>query len=112
MVAASKRSRRKSSAGAQVRSKRLALGASLTIVEARLLQRSLKALIERGRAEADAHALTSVDTAGLQLLLAAGRAAREGGLPFKLFGARALLLDAATSLGLGSALTEVVELMP
>jgi anti-anti-sigma regulatory factor len=112
MAAASKRSRRNSSVGAQVRFKRLALGASLTIVETRALQRSLNALIQRGRAEADAHALMSVDTAGLQLLLAAGRAARERGLPFRLFGARPLLLDAATSLGLGSALTEVVELMP
>ena len=48
--------------------------------------------------------------AGLQLLLAAGRAARARGLTLKLSGARALLLEAATSLGLGSALTEVVEL--
>jgi len=112
MVAATKRGHRKSNAGAKRRSKRLALGASLTIVETRALQRSLSALIERGPAEADAHALMSVDSAGLQLLLAAGRAARERGLPFRLFGARALLLDAATSLGLGSALTEVVELMP
>jgi len=89
---------------------RLALSASLTIVEARTLQRSLTALLERGRAEADAHALKTIDTAGLQLLLAAGRAARARGLTLKLAGARALLLDAASSLGLGSALTEVVEL--
>jgi anti-anti-sigma regulatory factor len=88
----------------------LALGASLTIVEARACQRSLSALLERGHAAADAHALQSIDTAGLQLLLAAGRAARGRGLTLKLSGARALLLDAASSLGLGSELTEVVEL--
>ena len=89
---------------------RVALGASLTIVETRTLQRSLKALLQRGRAEADAHALKAIDTAGLQLLLAAGRTARARGLTLKLSGARALLLEAATSLGLGRALTEVVEL--
>ena len=93
-------------------SKRLALGKSLTIVEARAWQRSLSELLERSRAEVDAQALTSIDTAGLQLLLAAGRAAREHGLALKVLGARPLLLEAAISLGLSSALTEVVELIP
>jgi len=91
-------------------SKRFALDGALTILEARAGQRSLSNLIERGCDEVDASALRSIDTAGLQLLLAAGRAARERGLTLKVFGARALLLDAALSLGLGSALTEVVEL--
>lgn len=90
----------------------LALGASLTIVEARAVQRSLGTALEAGRAEADARALRHIDTAGLQLLLAAGRTARARGLMLTLYGARELLLDAAGSLGLGNALTEVVELMP
>jgi len=93
-------------------SKRLALGKSLNIVDARAWQRSLCALLEHSRPELDAHALTSIDTAGLQLLLAAGRAAREHGLALKVLGARPLLLEAAMNLGLGTALTEVVELIP
>ncbi len=111
-MAASRQRSRTSRARRRDDSTQLELGASLTIVEARACQRSLRALLERGHAAADAHALQSIDTAGLQLLLAAGRAARARGLTLKLSGARALLLDAATSLGLGSALTEVVELTP
>lgn len=109
-MAVSRQSSRKRSPRGRGDATRVALGASLTIVETRTLQRSLNALLQRGRAEADAHALQTIDTAGLQLLLAAGRAARARGLTLKLSGARALLLEAATSLGLGSALTEVVEL--
>lgn len=90
----------------------LELGAGLTIVEARATQQALIASLGRGRAEADARGLGSVDTAGLQVLLSAGRAARERGLRLKVMGARALLLDAASSLGLAGVLTEVVELMP
>jgi ABC-type transporter Mla MlaB component len=111
-MAASRQVGRKSRARKRADSAHLALGPSLTIVQARSLQRSLNALLERGRADADAHALENVDTAGLQLLLAAGRAARARGLTLRLSGARALLLDAATTLGLVSALTEVVELTP
>ncbi len=108
MVDSRQRSR-KSSSRRRVGSAHLALGASLTIVEARALQQSLNALLEHGRAEADARALRTIDTAGLQLLLAAGRAARARGLTFRLSGARTLLLEAAGRLGLTRALTEVVE---
>jgi ABC-type transporter Mla MlaB component len=105
---------RKGRAGAHRRggARALALGSSLTIVEARAVQRSLSAWLERGRAEADARALERIDTAGLQLLLAVGRTARARGLTLRLSGAPPLLLDAAGSLGLASALTEVVELTP
>lgn len=111
-MASPKQRSRRSNARRRADSTRLALGASLTIVEARAVQRSLSALLDCGRAEAEAHALRSIDTAGVQLLLAAGRAARARGLTLKLSGARALLLDAAAGLGLGSALIDVVELTP
>lgn len=111
-MAVSRQRRGKRRARRRGDSNRLALGNRLTIVEARAWQRSLHASLERSRAELDARALTSVDTAGLQLLLAAGRAAREHGLSLRVLGARSLLFEAAISLGLGSALTEVVELIP
>ena len=107
------RSRRKSSARAarpRVHGAPLALGTSLTIVEVRRSWRSLRAMLARGRAEADARLLTTVDTAGLQLLLAAGRAARVRGLTLTLTGAQHSLLTAAAAVGLEAALREVLEL--
>lgn len=107
---------RKGNRGRAVRRKpdstALALGENLTIVEAGRCQQALNDLLERGHTNADAHALRQIDTAGLQLLLAAGRTARARGLTLRVLGARALLLEAASNLGLTNALTEVVELMP
>jgi ABC-type transporter Mla MlaB component len=108
-----RRSRRKSgarSARQRARGAPLALGASLTIVEVRGSWRSLRALLARGQAEADARLLTTIDTAGLQLLLAAGRAARVRGLTLTLTGAQHSLLNAAAAVGLEAALREVLEL--
>ena len=67
-------------------------------------------MLARGRAEADASLLTTIDTAGLQLLLATGRAARVRGLTFTLTGAQHSLLNAAAAVGLEAAMREAVEL--
>ncbi len=88
----------------------LALGSALTITEVRECWRSMTAMLDGGHAEADGSALATVDTAGLQLLLASGRAARMRGLRLKLSGAEPLLVGAAATLGLDAALRDVVEL--
>jgi ABC-type transporter Mla MlaB component len=106
---AGRASRRAVRAGSQLP---LVLGASLTITEVRATGRSLAALLEAGRAEADGSALRAVDTAGLQLLLVAGRTARERGLKLRVTGAEELLLSTAAMLGLETHLTQVVELTP
>jgi ABC-type transporter Mla MlaB component len=91
----------------------VALGSALTIAEAGSCWRELRAMLARGGARVatvDAHALRSVDTAGLQLLLVAGRAARERGLTLRLAGATQLLSDTAEALGLAADLACCVEL--
>ncbi|MGH8230430.1 MAG: STAS domain-containing protein, partial [Steroidobacteraceae bacterium] len=72
----------------------------------------LKALLERGATEVDAGALETVDTAGLQLLLAAAAAARRRGLTLKLVGAQRLHQGAATALGLAEQLSAGAQILP
>jgi len=88
----------------------LALGPTLTIRDVRDCQRALQRMAHAGAARLDAHALRVVDTAGLQLLLAAGRAAQRRGQRLALTGAAELLRGAAESLGLTAELDAVLEL--
>jgi len=88
----------------------LSLGPTLTISEVADCHRALQVLLAGGSASVDAHDLKSIDTAGLQLLLVAGRAARERGIRLKLLGGTELLTGAATALGLREELVESVEL--
>jgi anti-anti-sigma regulatory factor len=88
----------------------LSLGAALTIAEVAECHRALQVLLAGGAASIDAHSLTSIDTAGLQLLLVAGRAARERGVTLKLLGGTELLTGAAAALGLHDELAASVEL--
>jgi anti-anti-sigma regulatory factor len=88
----------------------LALGPSLTIAEVAECHRALQVLLAAGSASIDAHDLKSIDTAGLQLLLVAGRAARERGVTLKLLGGTELLTGAAAALGLHQELAASVEL--
>ena len=78
----------------------LALGSSLSIREVGERAAQFKALIAAGSAEVDAGKLESIDTAGLQLLLAAAAAARRRGLTLRLHGAGGLSSGAASALGL------------
>jgi anti-anti-sigma regulatory factor len=76
----------------------LPLGSSLSIREVGERAAQLKALFAAGSAVVDARKLESVDTAGLQLLLAAAAAARRRGLTLKLLGAGSLNTGAADAL--------------
>lgn len=92
----------------------LSLGAALTIREVGACHRQLQRLLRadsRGPAGAiDARSLRSIDTAGLQLLLVAGRAAQQRGSRLAIRGASELLKQAAAELGLDGALGATLEL--
>jgi anti-anti-sigma regulatory factor len=88
----------------------LSLGPALTIAEVAECHRALQVLLAGGAAAIDAHNLKSIDTAGLQLLLVAGRAARERGVTLRLLGGTELLTGAAAALGLREELAANVEL--
>ena len=99
--------RRRSGGGARAA---LRLGPLLTIREVAPARDALDALLASGAAHADASALESIDTAGLQLLLVAGRAARQRGLRLRVRGGERVLREAADALGLATQLSEAVEL--
>jgi hypothetical protein len=90
----------------------LALGSSLSIREVGERAAQFKALIASGSAEVDAGKLESIDTAGLQLLLAAAAAARRRGLTLRLHGAGSLGSGAASALGLADHLAAMAEILP
>jgi ABC-type transporter Mla MlaB component len=90
----------------------LALGSSLSIREVGERAAQFKALIASGSAEVDAGKLESIDTAGLQLLLAAAAAARRRGLTLRLHGAGSLGSGAASALGLADHLAATAEILP
>src|ERR1700722_10643846 len=90
----------------------LALGSSLSIREVGERAAQFKALIASGSAEVDAAKLESIDTAGLQLLLAAAAAARRRGLTLRLHGAGSLGSGAASALGLADHLAATAEILP
>jgi anti-anti-sigma regulatory factor len=90
----------------------LVLGASLSIREVGECAAQFKAMFAAGSAEVDARMLESVDTAGLQLLLAAAAAARRRGLTLKLLGAERLNAGPANALGLTDHLSAAAEIQP
>jgi anti-anti-sigma regulatory factor len=90
----------------------LVLGASLSIRDVGECAAQFKAMFAAGSAEVDARMLESVDTAGLQLLLAAAGAARRRGLTLKLLGAERLNAGPANALGLTDHLAAAAEIQP
>jgi ABC-type transporter Mla MlaB component len=88
------------------------LGSSLCIHDVRDCALRLDALLAAGGCELDAGELSNVDTAGLQLLLAAALEARRRGLTLKLLGAERLCSGAASALGLAGHLTAAAQLLP
>jgi anti-anti-sigma regulatory factor len=88
----------------------LQLGASLSIREVSEYAAQLKALLANGPTDVDASRLESIDTAGIQLLLAAAAAAQRRGFKLKLMGAQGLRMGAAGSLGLNEYLGELAEI--
>jgi anti-anti-sigma regulatory factor len=90
----------------------LVLGASLSIRDVGECAAQFKAMFAAGSAEVDARMLESVDTAGLQLLLAAAAAARRRGLTLKLLGAERLNAGPVNALGLTDHLAAAAEIQP
>ncbi|HEY3730291.1 MAG TPA: STAS domain-containing protein [Steroidobacteraceae bacterium] len=90
----------------------LSLGASLSIREVGDCAARLKVLLQGGATEVDARALETIDTAGLQLLLATAAAARRRGLTLKLLGAQRLHQGAANALGLAEQLAASAQILP
>ena len=79
------------------------LPASLAVRDVAEVAQRLRAAIAGGALVVDASAVAAVDTAGLQLLLAAERSARERGISTRWLGTSEVLKRAAAALGLGHA---------
>jgi anti-anti-sigma regulatory factor len=90
----------------------LKLGASLSIREVSECATQIKGLLSVGPTDIDATLLETIDTAGIQLLLAAAAAAQRRGFKLKLLGAQGLRTGAARSLGLSEHLGELAEIVP
>jgi anti-anti-sigma regulatory factor len=99
-------------ANAEPRPSVLQLGSSLSIREVGECAAQLKGLLAKGPTDIDASRLESIDTAGIQLLLAAAAAAQRRGFKLKLLGAHGLKSGAARSLGLAEHLGELAEILP
>jgi anti-anti-sigma regulatory factor len=93
------------------RSNVLQLGSSLSIREVSECATQLKAMLANGPLDVDASRLETIDTAGIQLLLAAAAAAQRRGFKLKLLGAHGLKGGAARSLGLSEHLGELAEIL-
>jgi anti-anti-sigma regulatory factor len=89
----------------------LKLGASLSIREVSECAVQLKGLLSAGPTDIDASQLETIDTAGIQLLLAAAASAQRRGFKLKLLGAQGLRTGAARSLGLSEHLGELAEIV-
>ena len=90
----------------------LQLSTSLSIREVGECASKLKAMLASGPAVVDASLLESIDTAGIQLLLAAAASAQRRGFKLKLLSALGVKTGAARSLGLHEHLGELAEILP
>lgn len=81
-----------------------ALPAALDIREIKDIFESLRSAVNCGVDSIDASRVTTVDTAGLQLLLAAGRTAAAHGRALRWDRPSSTLIDAATKLGVAGVL--------
>lgn len=80
------------------------LPADCRIADLADVKQALQAALATGRVAIDGSAVERVDTAALQLLLAAHRDAGKSSLPFIWQGASAALRDAAAMIGLAQTL--------
>jgi anti-anti-sigma regulatory factor len=90
----------------------LQLGTSLSIREVSECASRLKAMLANGPTMVDASLLVSIDTAGIQMLLAAAASAQRRGFKLKLLSALGVRTGAARALGLHEHLGELVEILP
>jgi anti-anti-sigma regulatory factor len=101
-----------SPAAASAPSSVLQLGSALSIREVSECAARLKGMLASGPTEIDASRVESIDTAGIQLLLAAAIAAQRSGFKLKLLGAHGLQSGAARALGLSEHLAKLAEILP
>jgi anti-anti-sigma regulatory factor len=97
---------------APARASVLQLGPSLSIREVGEYASRLKSMLAGGATVVDASALETIDTAGIQLLLAAAASAQDRGFKLKLLSASGVKNGAARSLGLSERLSELAEVVP
>jgi anti-anti-sigma regulatory factor len=109
---ASRRAVAKTAAAADAGGAKTLAFETLSIREVGQRHLEIQSMLERGDTEIDVGALASVDTAGLQLLLAAAHAAQRRGLRLRLRGAQRLLSDAARLLGMEAQLGALAEIVP
>jgi ABC-type transporter Mla MlaB component len=86
-------------------------GSSLSIREVAEYADRIKAMFQDGPFEIDLRPVASIDTAGLQLLLATALNAQRQGFRLQLHGAEAVRTGAARALGLEARLSEVAEIL-
>ena len=90
----------------------LQLGASLSIREVNECASRLKVMLASGPTVVDASLLENIDTAGIQLLLAAAASAQRRGYKLKLLSALGVKTGVARALGLNEHLSELAEILP
>ena len=90
----------------------LKFGASLSIRDVGEYAAQFRTLLNSGAVELDLRQVETIDTAGMQLLLAAASAAERSGFRLKLHGAQALQTGAARALGLEQQLRSLAEILP
>lgn len=87
------------------------LGSSLSIREVGERAAQLRTRLETGALVVDGGQLESIDSAGMQLLMAAALAAKQRGTTMKLTGAGKLISNAAAALGLTEHLAAAAEIV-
>lgn len=90
----------------------LSLGTALSIREVGECRKKLQAMLAAGLSVVDVGEVQSVDSAGVQLLLAAASAARAQGLTLRVQGGDKLIKGAAGALGLSEHLAATAEVLP
>jgi anti-anti-sigma regulatory factor len=90
----------------------LQFGPSLSIRDVAQYAAQFGTMLDSGPVELDLRHVESIDTAGLQLLLAAAGAAAQHGFRLKLHVADAVRSGAARSLGLEQQLSSLTEFLP
>jgi ABC-type transporter Mla MlaB component len=90
----------------------LKFGSSLSIRDVGKYAAQIRGLLNGGVVELDLKQVETIDTAGMQLLLAVAAAAESHGFRLKLHGAQALQTGAARSLGLEQQLCSLAEILP
>ncbi len=90
----------------------LQFGPSLSIRDVTNYAVQIKTLLDDGPVELDLKRVETIDTAGLQLLLAVAGDAERRGFRLRMHGAEAIRTGAAFALGLDGQLASLAEIVP